>query len=404
MITVARITLWLVAGVLAVMVAASSAAIAYQVKHPRTSAAIGIGPMGQVKANLAFASYATRQKQDQKALISGGERGLALAAYQREPLSSAALGILIASTDRAEATKRQALLDLGGKLTRRSSLITSASIEAAALRGDDASFFLWLSRAIVTDETLRATYISAMARATAMPAAVSTLAPVIGSQPSWADRYWNAVAGVPESLDNAARLRAAVARAPWRQAEISDADRRLARSLARHGQFDALRQMSAALNRSAGDRAPQEILVNADFSRQSVMPPIDWDLASSGNLGATIEPERKLLSISAIAGARGYAARQLIELVPGTYELTWKLASDTGLEKGVMAARIECAEKGGGSDTAQSADLGLGAQRVNITVADERCRWYWFSVEVNVPDMSAGIDTQFRYLNLKRVD
>ncbi|PQM27437.1 hypothetical protein CVO77_02225 [Sphingopyxis lindanitolerans] len=401
---VARILLWLTAGVLTVLVGASSAVIASQVKYPSRSVIIGVGPMGQAKANLAFASYAARQKQDVKAVISPRERKLASVAYRSEPLSSAALGILIASMDRAEGARRQALLDLGGKLTRRSSLITSASIEAAALRGDEPSFFLWMSRAILTNESLRSLYLKAMAQATARPGAATTLAPFIGPKPSWSDRYWNAVVSVPASLENAAKLRVLVAGAPWRQTEISDADRILARRLADYGHFDALQQMVAALDRTPSSRLAEGAVFNGDFSRPSALPPIDWALASSGNLGATIDPEHKLLAISAIAGARGYAARRLVELAPGAYEMEWDIVGDAALEKNVLTARVACAETGSNPDTAQVINLGVGHQRASLTIASDTCRWYWLSVNVNVPDMSAGIDAQFRRLNLRRID
>ncbi|WP_257550934.1 hypothetical protein [Sphingopyxis sp. DBS4] len=378
--------------------------IASQVKDPARSAAIGIGPMGQAKANLAFASYAARQQQNRNAAISVRERQLALTAYQSEPLSSAALGILIASTGRADAARRQALLDLGGKLTRRSSLITSASIEAAALRDDETSFFLWMSRAILTNGTLRSVYVKAMAQATARPGAASTLAPVIGPEPSWSDRYWRAVVSVPASLENAAKLRILVAGAPWRQTEIRDTDRALARRLADYGHFNALQQLAAALRRTPASQAAEGVLPDADFSQPAVLPPIDWELASSGNLGATIEPERKRMSISAIAGARGYAARRLVALAPGAYEMEWDLVAGAALEKDVLSARLSCAEKGSDPGAAQIVSLGVGHQRAGLAIANDACRWYWFSVNVNVPDMSAGIDAQFRRLNLRRVD
>ena len=403
-VKIARILLWSIAALLAGLVGASSAVITSQVKYPGRSIAIGIGPMGQAKANLAFASYAARQQQNLKAEISVRERRLALAAYRGEPLSSAALGMLIASTDRADVARRQALLDLGGRLTRRSSLITSASIAASALHDDKTSFFLWMSRAILTSDTMRSVYIKAMAQATARPDAPSTLAPVIGPEPSWSDRYWSAVVSVPASLENAAELRILLAGTPWRQTEIRDSDRTLARRLADYGHFGALQQLAAALRRTPASQAAEGALADTDFSRLAVLPPIDWELASSGNLGTTIEPERKRMSVSAIAGARGYAARRLVALAPGAYEMDWDLVADAPLEQGVLSARFSCAEKGSDPGTAQIVSLDVGFHRAGLIIANDACRWYWLSINVNVPDMSAGIDAEFRRLDLRRVD
>lgn len=402
--TISRILFWLVGGVLAVLVGMSSAVIANQVKHPSRSMAIGVAPMGRATANLAFASYAARQQRDPKAMISKRERALATQAYRSEPLSSAALGMLIASTDRANGTRRQALLDLGGKLTRRSSLITSASIEAAALRGDETDFFRWLSRAILTSASLRTTYIQAMAQATARPGSAATLAPVIGSNPSWSDRYWNAVTSVSASLENAAELRVLIAGAPWRQTGISDTDRLLAMRLVEHGHFDTARRMAAALSGVSASPTAAGLIINSDFSRSPALPPNDWQLASSGNLGATIDAERNLLSLSAIAGARGYAARQLVELAPGEYEIEWDLVPNAAIEKGTLTARIACAEKGSNSDIAKVIDLDAGHERAEVAIVSSDCRWHWLSVNVSVPDMSPGIDAQFRRVNLRRIN
>ncbi|NIJ36402.1 hypothetical protein FHR22_001051 [Sphingopyxis panaciterrae] len=382
---------------LAAFVGSASSVIANQVKNPAASYAIGVGPTGIAEANLAFASFSGRKRMDPQAGVSVHERQLASRAYRNEPLSSAALGLMIASMpDSASKGDRARLLELGGQLTRRSSLITSASIEAAARDGNQPAFFLWLSRAILTNESLRATYIRAMAQATARPDTEAALAPVIGPNPTWAGHYWKAVVNVPESLVNAAKLRVAVAQSPWRQRRISDTDRMLVSQLAKFRHFDAMRDLVAALSPAEGGA----FAANLDFSRPSLLPPVDWQLASSGNLGATIEPKRKILAISAIAGARGYAARQLLQLAPGAYELEWNLAADATIENGTLTARLDCAEKAGSADGIEVSNLDIGRRRTSLTIPGDSCRWYWLSINVNVPDTSAGLDAQFRRISL----
>lgn len=401
-VKIAQILLWLTAAVLAALVGASSAVITNQFKHPARSAAIGVGPMGHVNANLAYLSYARRQNEDSAALTSIHERQLALAAYRTEPLSSAALGVLAVSRH-ADGRKKRALLDLAGRLTRRSSLITSQLIEVVGRSGDDSSVFLWMSRAILTNEAMQSAYIDALAKATARPGAAAGLAPHIGSNPSWSDRYWRAVANVPASLENAAELRALVAGAPWRQTEISDADRRLLIRLLDYGHFDTARRMATAISRNGLKPAVDGAVVNAAFSKRSILPPIDWEVTSSGNMGATVDSERQQLVISAIAGARGYAARQLMLLTPGTYEMEWRLSADGSLENDALTARVGCAEKASTHPT-YAVSLRDGHRRVLLTIQNSDCRWYWLSINVNVPDGSEGIDAQLRRLNLRRVE
>lgn len=397
-VLVSRIAFWLVAAALALAVGLASATIVNQVKNPITAIALGIGPAGVAEGNLAFATFAARQKQDPKALVSRKERALATKSYRSEPLSSAALGMLIASmTDPANAATRQALLDVGGKLTRRSSLITSASIEGAALDGDEPTFFLWLSRAILTNEGLRAAYIKAMAQATARPGAEAALAPVLGPDPKWADYYWRVVMTLPESVVNAAKLRVALARNPWKQTEIQDTDRFLATQLARFGHFGEARDFAIGMGQKLPTSA--NLVVNSDFDATPLIAPIDWQLNSEGNLGALIDPKGKYLSISAISGARGYAARQLIRLEPGRYSVGWALRSGAAISDGTLTARLQCAEDADSTDGGAT-PLAVGAHRQTILLSASSCRWFWLEVAVNVPDGNAGFDAQLDYIRL----
>lgn len=400
--TILRILLWFGGSVLAIFVALSSMVIANQVKRPGVSYELGAPPTGTAAGNLAFASYATRQRENPKAAVSRRERSLAAEAYRSEPLSSPALGILIAAMPRdgRDAGVRQALLDIGGKLTRRSSLITSASVEAAAFRNDEDAFFLWLSRAILTNEGLRTIYIRAMAQATARPGAEEALARIIGPNPNWANRYWGAVVSVPESLENAVRLRVLIAKAPWRQTGISETDRGLSSILVKRGKFDAARQLAIGLGVVASSPADgRNLLTNGGFERLPALPPIDWQLATVGNLGASIAPQGKKLVVSAISGAHGYAARQLVHLQPGSYELGWMLTANAPMEKGALAARLTCAERAGQGDVV-SVDLDAGTHASPMSVPAGACNWYWFSLDANVPDQGSGFDAELRSISL----
>lgn len=395
--------MWLAGTALAILVGMASSVIVNQVKRPATSYALGVGPDGTAQGNLAFATYAARQQKDPATAVSAEERALAAEAYQREPLSSAALGILIASMPRdgEEARVRQALLDIGGKLTRRSSLITSASIEAAARGGDEEAFFHWLSRATLTNESLRAAYIQAMAQATARPGAEAILVNVLGPKPTWSDRYWNAVVQVPQSLVTAAKLRSLVARPPWRQTEISEADRALALRLAGAGHFDAVRELAVGLGQARASQRTGNVIVNAQFDRPSSLPPIDWQLATSGNLGASINAQSKALIISAISGARGYAARQLVYAEPGAYVLDWALSSNAPLAPDTLEVRLACADAGPAAG-AHVVPLAVGRHQQSISLASEPCRWFWLEINVKVADAGAGFDAQIEHLILRR--
>jgi hypothetical protein len=396
--------IWLAAVILAVFVSYASSVIVNQGKAPAQVYGNGFWDTGTAEANFAYALFAARQRTDLKAVVSNQERRLAEHAYRSEPLSTAALGLVIASmTEPREDDIRRRLLGFAGKLTRRSSIITSASVEAAARADDRNAFFLWLSRGILTNEKLRSIYIDAMSEATAMDGSVEALTSVLGRNPAWAQNYWSTVATRPNSLENATALRIALIRPPWNHTAISATDRRLATRLVTEKHFDAARKLATAFE-LGGHLAPvrADLLVNGNFTRQPLLPPIDWSLATSGHLGASIDDKAHQMTISAIAGAYGWAARQLIELIPGEYDVEWSMESNASLSEEALSAQLICAEKDKNMKPVPPVPLVAGSHRSNFVLHKSDCRWYWFSIDAQVGDGSVGFDATLRRLLLSR--
>jgi hypothetical protein len=238
-----------------------------------------------------------------------------------------------------------------------------------------------------------------MADATAKRAAVAALTPVIGPAPSWSETYWQQVIQRPASLLNAAKLRVAVAQAPWRQTAISRSDRYLSIGLTNRGQFEAAHALYTGLGLARKSRS-ETLLSNGDFEQQPQLPPFDWQLAVSGTLGASIDEKDKSLLVSAIGGARGFAARQLVSLSPGNYRLSWSLSASMPIDPATLLARVTCAEPGAKSAKAQPISLVVGKHAVTFALPESACRWYWFSIDVALPDDSAGVDAYFRNISL----
>lgn len=385
------------ASVLAVCVGVSTYVTSNEVKAPAAAYAVGFPPTGTARANSAMMTYGIRTLKDPKAAATKSEVALARAAYRAEPLSSTALSLIIPTMPEGKA--RQSLLARTGELTRRNSLINEEQIRTAALRGDDTAFFRWLSRSLLTNNDLRAAYVGAMADATAREGAVAALTPVIGPAPSWSDAYWQQVIQRPASLLNAAKLRAAVARAPWRQATISRWDRYLSIGLTNRGQFDAAHALYKGLG-LARERNSGNLLSDGDFERQPQLPPFDWQLAVSGTLGASIDEKDKNLLVSAIGGARGFAARQLVSLSPGNYRLGWSLSASMPIDPATLMARVTCAEPGVKIAKIQPISLATGKHAAPFAIPESACRWYWLSIDVALLDDSAGVDAYFRNISL----
>lgn len=401
-----RFSIWSTGVVLAIFVAYASFVVVNQVRAPSARSPAFPWHTATSEANFAYASFAARRVKDPKASVGPREFKLAQHAYRIEPLSSSALGLIIVSREdkSADGTRRK-LLELAGKLSRRSSIITSASIEAAALEGDQKLFFNWLSRAVLTDSRLRTSYVGAMAQATAQDGAVEALLPVLGSSPSWAKYYWAAVASQAPSLANAAALRIAVSRPPWNQREIMDSDHVLTWRLVGAGEFENARRLARLFEMRTPDISPtNNLLVNGDFTRQPLLPPMDWALATSGHLGASIDATGKRLTISAIAGAFGNVARQLVELEPGNYRVGWVIDGSEAVGGNSLSVRLTCAERGVAKGRVPSIPLAAGMHQEDVVVPESACRWHWFSVDAHVPDDSAGFDAFLSKLSLTRLD
>lgn len=385
------------ASALAVCVGVSTYVTSNEVKAPAAAYAVGFPPSGTVNANFAMMTYGVRTLKDPKAAATKHEIDLARAAYRAEPLSSTALSLIIPTMPEGKA--RQSLLARAGELTRRNSLLNEEQIRTAALRGDDTAFFRWLSRSVLTNNDLRAAYVGAIADATAKEGAVAALTPVIGPAPNWSETYWQQVIQRPASLLNAAKLRVAVAQAPWRQTTISRSDRYLSTGLTNRGQFDAAHALYKGLG-LAQERRSGNLLSNGGFARQPQLPPFDWQLAVSGTLGASIDEKDKSLLVSAIGGARGFAARQLVSLSPGNYRLSWSLSASMPIDPATLLARVTCAEPGVKAAKTQPISLAAGKHAVTFAIPESACRWHWLSIDAALADDSAGVDAYFRNISL----
>lgn len=397
---IARISGWLVAVAASAGVGLWSYAIGNQSRAPAITAALNFPFTGTAGNGVALNSLAQRQMKDPKAVANKAEYRIAERAYLDDPLSVTALGIMSMSvTASGDKKTGQALMEAAGQLSRRSSLVANELIKSAAYSGNDPLFFQWLSRAMLTNADVRGTYLVAMAQATAQDRSVDMLAPILGTAPAWADYYWPTVLDMPQSLVNAAKLRMAIAKKPWKQSELLPTDPQLVIRLANNREFVTALSLFQTLKPGGSSRQAGNVLSDGDFAALPTLPPFDWELSSSGSLGASIG-DRKLV-VSAIPGAFGFAARQLVLLDATNYELSWTLESDQPIARNILTARIGCAEAE--DEKVVVVDLAPGERRQMLTLPASKCRWYWFSVNAAVADEGMGVDARFSGISLRPV-
>ncbi len=397
--TIFRALGWLIALATGIAVGLSSYAISNETVAPQKSLAVGMPPSALASGNLALKSLGERRARDTGAMVNTREVSMARRAYRSEPLAASAVALQALSlSGNADSKRLQALLELAGRLSRRSVLVNTSLIEAAAKRDDRRAFFSWLSRAMLTNSEASHAYGTAMAEATARDGAVDALIDVLGPKPRWSDSYWELVIRRPDSLANAARIRKALAQNRWRQTEVERTDEDLVLGLAGVGRFDEARQLADALRpikRSNGN-----LLINGSFAGSPALAPFDWKLATLGNLGASIDSSNRQLVVSAVGGASGSAAQQLVQLVPGNYRLTWTMLSSARMSADTMSVRIFCAEPDADSAVRISIPLLRGKHSKNVQIGDGLCRWHWVSINVVLPDDALGIDAMVSDISL----
>ncbi|WP_145985956.1 hypothetical protein [Sphingopyxis sp. EG6] len=387
---------------LGIGVGLSSYAVSNETRAPRRTLAVGVPPSAVASGNLALQSLGARRARVGSATVNAREIRMARRAYRSEPLAASAVALQALSLTRnADSERAQALLELAGKLSRRSVLVNMSLVEAAAKRDDRRAFFAWLSRAMLTNSEASQAYGAAMATATAQDGAVEALTDVLGPKPRWADVYWELVIRRPESLGNAARIRIALAQKRWRQTEVQPTDEALVLGLAGIGKFNEARQLAKALR--PAEREKGNLLVNGSFAGDAALAPFDWRLAALGNLGASIDVRNGQLVVSAVGGANGSAAQQLVQLVPGKYRLAWTMSSNAPMSADAMKVRIFCAEPDVESPIGILTPLLAGKRSKNIQIADRGCRWHWVSIDVALPDDALGIDAMISDLSLAPV-
>lgn len=403
MVNWGRIIGWTAALALAVFVGLSSFVVVNQVRAPARSLAVGVEPTGVAEGRAAFDLYRLALGADRNAKVKAGWENMARRAFAAEPLETGALGLIAASWADETDAKRLALLHAVGKLSRSDGLVAAQLIQLSATTGDRETAFRWMAHTIETDAAARGDYVRAMAEVTAQDGAVNALLPLIGPRPSWADQYWQHVTGRPNSLANAAGLRAALARKPWNQRKIGDSERALVAALVNALRMDEARQLAQALRQPIPSlRNDGNLIVNADFSHTPRLPPFDWSLAATGALAASVDTDGKALTISAIGGAQTYAARQLIWVEPGVYRLGWTLTSDAGSAPPIFATLL-CAEgrAAGGGDFVRLS-MKTGKAGISLRVPDGDCRWHWLAINVATDDTAMGFDAALRNLSLVR--
>lgn len=387
--------------------AAGAAALAQHVARANPVLAATVFPIsGSAKAalasRLAAVGLAEKLSGRQVAPTSDMLRGvrlppltieLAREAYEREPLAIDAVR-LIAIDLLARRDDRQALAVLEGAraLSRRSTGVSILLLDRYGREGRDREGMAVLDELLRRQSNAHGDLLVGLAANVGRDELLPDYRRLLSSAPPWADAFWRQLAQNPLGLVNAASLRLDYARDGG--AVDPEIDALLIAGLAELGRFDDAARVAGLIGAGPPAAGSRERVVNGDFRRVPEGPVFDWTTVSSGDYGAEIDPETRTLVMSAISGARGEFARQLVRLPDGSAVLrvTTNATARSDMSERI-SVEIECPEQ----------DRVLLAQRLPVSAirfATEGCRWAWLRLRIAIPEGEQGIDAAIDRVSL----
>ncbi|HVI98824.1 MAG TPA: hypothetical protein VM657_07135 [Sphingomonas sp.] len=203
------------------------------------------------------------------------------------------------------------------------------------------------------------------------------LAMLLTKNPPWGAKFVTGT-GALEGADLAGRM-AAIDLAVANGAPIDCNDVGIAaNSLIRKHNADAARD----LWRRACDRSNNSLIFNGAFDANpgtASASPFTWQLQSQAGLDVAVRPGPKPLSGNALEirssmTVRTIAARQIMALRPGTYQLSWMTALDNGRPDTSIKVLVYCSDAG--SKSAVEPDSGAMADNraaTDFMVPSEGC-------------------------------
>lgn len=239
----------------------------------------------------------------------------------REPVNTDALSTLAAIDDyRKDNVRARALFRASEAVSRRNTLTELWMIEDAVARGNVAEAVRHYNRAMLVSNEVRPTLLPILVTASANPAILKELLPLLARRPAWWKEY---MLQLGASGNNAAVMAAALraTRIDARNAE----DATLAQAILRR--MIALKDGPAAIvaaNRLEGLPGTTRPLREGGFETPGTIAPFAWWLRDEASIRAYRDavPNGSIgLRITTSSGASGGVAQQLIGLSAGRHVL-----------------------------------------------------------------------------------
>jgi hypothetical protein len=314
---------------------------------------------------------------------------LAKQAFLAEPITPDAVAVLAFGGDESAKSK---LMHQAFLLSRRQQLVSGWMIADSAARKDIPAVLNHYDTMLRSGSSSSSAIIPLMARALENEDFVEPFADLLSQNPRWAVQFWTTVVGTPESLENAARLRA-LTYSP-EEIDQSSTDGILISSLVRNKQFAAARTLYQILN-DRGKSGPAS--ENGAFEYEPRYPPFDWMLFSTGQYSAIIADGK--LRLGATPNSGGLFARRLVLIPAKTIGIE---AKSPGIpDNAKIDVSLTCAEAVDRPPQPISIPLRSKLTRQKISNLQSGCGFYWLDINARAAEGVSGFDVSFDSVSLQ---
>lgn len=269
---------------------------------------------------------------------------LARDALRRDPTVVPAWSMLgLVAAARNQPDRAAAMYRFSGRLSHRDLATQLWMIEERVQANDIEGALRHYDTALRTSSDSFPVLFPVLVSATANDGILPPLARLLNTMPPWRRDFLERLAAEPPDAARFVRLAGMIAGA-------MSADEKNLVAVAMRGMVERRQYQPAAglyrLLAGAAAGAPQTVR-NGDFARPNLYPPLDWQLQGGADFGAEQLPDtggaQGRLRIYGVSGAGGLAARQLLLLPPGRYQIAALTAPVDDARPAPLTWTVHCA-------------------------------------------------------------
>lgn len=291
---------------------------------------------------------------------------LAFLAESTTPVAVATLAL------NASEKNKRLLMQKAFALSRREQIVTGWMIADSSTRNDTQKVLHYFDTALRTNSSAAPVLIPAMVQALSNRDSVKPFADLLLQNPPWATSFWESVVAAPGALINGAILRQRVFRESENKTHFRDED--LIRALAYSQHFGMAERTYALFNPISSSN---EIIKNSSFDREPEFAPLDWELMTTGQYGASVTEDG--LELSAVEDGGGVFAKQLVQLPIALMQLEIE-ANATIPNHAKLVLEISCAEKLSVTPRPIRIPIKEKSTLRKISNQSSGCRYFWVKV------------------------